>query len=278
MNVSYSVIAAILLCATVRGETPAPATGSTLDAARRDLKTLPATERSQELLGKNSGLGSASLPALTLPGSGDAPPSKPEPNAPPSPTWLQDALNQTDSVRGQRRVVSEPALSPRDKVNGLKPASTPDPFSQYLGQWLTPRDQELLRPDARKATDLAGAGGSKMPPDASATPMSLAGAERSGSPKLQTLQTGFLPVSTLEPVKNPYLPEPAPQVQPPSPFAPAASVNALPGSVLFGQKSRPAGLGPGTLKPPARPTEAAPLPPTAPTLDDRKYFPQLRRF
>ena len=270
MNVSYSAIAAILLCATVRGETSAQAPSSTLDTARKDLKTLPATARSQELLGKNSGLGSAALPALTLPGNGDAPPSKPEPNAPPSPTWLQDALNQTDAERGQRR--GGPDLLPtRDKANGLRPTSTPDPFSQYLGQWLTPRDQELLRPDSRKATDPVGAGGLKTPMDSAST--STAASESSG---LRGLQTDFLPVSTLEPAKNPYLPEPAPLVQQSSPFAPAASSKSLPGGVPPGQKLRPAA--PGTLKP-ARSAEAVePLPPTAPTVDDRKYFPQLRRF
>ncbi len=271
MNVSHSVLAVILLCATVRGETPAPATSSTLDTARKDLKALPATERPQDLLGKSTGLGSATLPTLTLPGNGDAPPSKPEPNAPPSATWLQDALNQTDAERSPRRSGSDPA-QPRDKANGLKPASTLNPFSQYLGQWLTPRDQDLFRADARNALDPVGASAVKNPQDSSLTPPQTE-PNRTG---LRGLQPDFLPVSTLEPAKNPYLPEPAPQVQPPNPFAPAASVNPLPGSVPLGQKSRSAG--PGALKQPARPAEAAPLPPTAPTVDDRKYFPQLRRF
>lgn len=251
----------------MRGETPAPPQ-TTLETARRDLKTLPATERPQEILGKNSGLGSAALPALTLPGNSDAPPSKPEPNDPPSPTWLQDALNQTDAERGQHRGAFDSA-STRAKTNGLKPTSTPDPLLQYLGQWLTPRDQELLRPDVRKTLDQTG--GIKGPLDSSSVP--TAASEPSG---LRVLQTDFLPVSTLEPAKNPYLPEPAPLVQQPSPFASATSSKSLPGGVPPGQKLRPAA--PGTLKP-ARSAEAVePLPPTAPTVDDRKYFPQLRRF
>ena len=271
MNAKFLALAALLLGATLRAETPAPAAGS-LDAAKRDLRDLPAAERSQEVLDKSSGVGAASLPILTLPGSGDASQSKPEPNAPPSTTWLQEALAQTDAVHDQHRPSSDPALG-RDQANGYKTARASDPLAQYLGQWMTPRDRELLRPDSKNATDQKTNGSldrysqpsdksafSELPPEA---PM----------------------VSILEPTQNPYLPEPEKTPLLASPFA--APVASTPAST--NERSRePTGLavappnkpsaGLDSPKPAASSLESPPISPTAPIVDDRKYFPQLHRF
>ncbi len=251
----------------LRADDVAPPAANTLDAARKDLKSLPETEKSQELLGKSSGLGTASLPALAIPGgSGETQSSKSDSSAPPSATWLQDALNQTNNDRDQHRSGQEAAREREKDGGGAKLKSTSDPLAQYLGKWLTPRDQQLLRPDVQKRIDstdpLKIPGGS---PSAS-----VSGRDRPSSP---VLQTDFLPVSSFEPAKNPYLPEPAPQVQPPNPFAPASPIKGLPGNFPAGQVGKP-----GSVKPAAKPVEAPAVSPNAPTVDDRKYFPQLRRF
>lgn len=251
----------------MRGETPAPATDP-LDAAKRNLRELPAAERSREVLGKSSGLGSASLPALTLPSSGDAPQSKPEPNAPPSPTWLQDALKQTDAERDQRRQNPDAALA-RDQSHGDKAVRAPDPLAQYLGQWLTPRDRELLRPDARNTADQK----TKNPLDSSE--------QTPDKPGFPALQTDSLSVSILEPAKNPYLPDSEAPLAP-SPFAPTATAQGNehtrePFSLPTATPGSPNGT-PSTTKPAANPLEPPVASPIAPIVDERKYFPQLHRF
>jgi len=268
VNVRYPVLAAILLYyATAHAETPAPAT-NTLDAAKRDLRELPAVERSKDILGKSSGIGSAGLPTLTLPGEGSTPQNKPEPNAPPSPTWLQDALNQTDADRGQRRPGRDSTLA-RDPANGYKPTHATDPLAQYLGQWMTPRDRELLRPEAGKdGSDQK----SKGPLDQTGPASELSG--------VTALQTGLLQ----EPAKNPYLQEPEPLPLAPNPFAPAVTTNAganersrLPAPLPAANPDRPTSL-PSSPNPVVAPLAPAAPSPAAPIVDDRKYFPQLRRF
>jgi hypothetical protein len=260
-----------VLCLSAHGETPAPPTSS-LDAARRDLRELPVTERTRDNLGKSSGFGTADLPALTLPGSGDSPQNKPEPNAPPSPTWLLDALKQTDAERSQRRPNPDAILA-RDQANGYKPVPAPDPLAQYLGQWMSPRDQELLRPDTKKSADLS----TKGPLELTARMPEMSG--------LPALQTGLMPVSIVEPAKNPYLQEPTPQPLPPNPLTPASVTRQLPNDrsrvpLAFPVGSTPTGLSttPSSVKPAVKPLEPATVLPTAPIIDDRKYFPQLHRF
>jgi len=267
VNVRYPALAAILLYATAHAETPAPAT-NTLDAAKRDLRELPAVERSKDVLGKSSGLGSAGLPTLTLPGDGSTTQSKPEPDAPPSPTWLQDALNQTDADRGQRRPIRDTTLL-RDPANGYKPAQATDPLAQYLGQWMTPRDRELLRPEARK----------EVADQKTKGPLDQTGLtpELSGTP---VLLTGPMQDSA----KNPYLQEPEPQSLAPNPFAPAVTTNTgpnersrVPATLSATTPSQPNTL-PSSPKPTVAPLAPAAPSPAAPIVDDRKYFPQLRRF
>jgi len=271
VNVRYLALAAALLCVSSYGETPAPPTNP-LDAAKRDLRDLPATERPRDILGKSPGFGAASLPAVALPGSSDSPQNKPDPNAPPSPTWLQDALQQTDAERSQR----ESAVLARDRGNGYKPVPATDPLAQYLGQWLAPRDQELLKSDARKTTDQKGNG----PLDLTAQ-----NTQRSGLDAWPT-SADAKPVAINEPAKNPYLQDEA--ALPPVPLNSYAPVSVM--SLQQNDRSRvPSALplaavptGPdktaSSARPVAKPLEPVSALPTAPIIDDRKYFPQLRRF
>jgi len=260
-----------LLCVSSYGETPAPPTNP-LDAAKRDLRDLPATERPRDILGKSPGFGAASLPAVALPGSSDSPQNKPDPNAPPSPTWLQDALQQTDAERSQR----DSAALARDRANGYKPVPAPDPLAQYLGQWLAPRDQELLKSDARKTTDPKGKG----PLDLTAqTP------ERSGLDAWPT-SADAKPVAINEPARNPYLQDEA--ALPPVPlnsYAPVSVTNIqqndrsrAPATLPLAAAPNSLDRAPSSAKPATKPLDPVSAPPTAPIIDDRKYFPQLRRF
>ena len=272
MNVRLSIVALVLFAVSVQGETPAPAPAeNALDAARRDLRALPATEKSRDGLGKSSG--SASLPTLTIPASGDTQQSKPEePNAPPSPTWLLDALSKTDAERSQRRPGPDAALV-RDQPNGYKPVQAKDPLAQYLGQWMAPRDLELLRPDAKKTTELA--------------------AQNPQGSTVQATDQTFLPgaqvgvmssVALGEPAKNPYLQEAEPLPLPANPFSPTGSTNALANDrgrgppALPAQPSADLPTKSDLRKPAAASLEQSPVSPAASIIDSEKYFPQLRRF
>jgi hypothetical protein len=255
----------------VQGETPAPVpAGNALDAARRDLRALPATEKSREGLGKSPG--SASLPTLAIPASGETQQSKPEePNAPQSSTWLLDALSKTDAERSQRRPGPEATLV-RDQPNGYKPVQAKDPLAQYLGQWMAPRDLELLRPDAKKNTELKASNPQGM------------SVQTTDQTYLAGAQVGVVsPVALVEPAKNPYLQEAEPAALPANPFSPIAPASglasdrgrvpsALPGPTLADLPSKL-----DLRKPTVTPLEP-PISPAAPIIDSGKYFPQLRRF
>lgn len=264
-----------MLGLSVRGQNATSAGNeNSLDAARRDLRALPATEHSQDILGKSSGLGSAGLPALTLPGESVKPQTQSESSTPASATWLQDALKQTDVERGQRRS-SFDAADTREQTKGYQPAAAPDPMGKYLEQWLSPRDLELLRPDPRKNAEQnsGGISSDKTPP-------------RSGMPGVSTTQTRLEVVPIMPMTQNPYLVEPnnPSSAAPTNPYAPAApfslpqnDLNRLPTT-----QPLPASTGAPRQTVPAKPThtpsESLPKPPTAPIVDDQKYFPQLRRF
>jgi len=277
VNVRFLAATAIVLCLSARGQNATNTSAdNSLETARRDLRALPATERSQELLGKSSGLGSAGLPSLSLPGEGSKPSGQPAPNAPLSPTWLLDAMQQTELDQSQRRASATPdSTLTRESSSGYKPAPAPDLFGKYLEQWLSPRDLEMLRPESRKNDEQK---------------QSTSGADltraKSGTLGPPVSQLGSDPVPIMPAAQNPYLVEPAsPSSAPlPNPFAPATPSdlqknerNRTPAPLLTpALTSSPRPTTP--VKPAAKPVEAVPRPPTAPIVDDQKYFPQLRRF
>jgi hypothetical protein len=185
---------------------------------------------------------------------------------------LLDALQQTDADRSQRDSV---ALA-RDRANGYKSVPAPDPLAQYLGQWLAPRDQELLKSDARKTTDQKGKG----PLD-----LTVQTPERS---RLDAWPTGAdaKPVAINEPARNPYLQEETTvQPLPLNSYAPVSVApvqptdrSRVPSTLPLAAALTSLERAPSSAKPATKPLEPVSALPTAPIIDDRKYFPQLRRF
>jgi len=283
VNARYPAFAAVLLgVSTVLAETPAPTapSNSALEDARRDLRALPALERSQEVLGKSTGLGSAGLPMLTLPGAEARTQKKEDVNGAPSSTWLLDAVQKTEAEQSGRRAASAAdAKLDRESASGRKATPAVDPFGQYLKQWLSPRDLELLRPEAKNGSgQKTGIAGSEPTP-------SLGGNGRR-SEALSGADVG--PTASIIPVtKNPYLADLAPP--PPATLASPLAQPAAPVGLPLGDRNRSLSAFPASnsgsaprpvvpAKPAVAPAEAFPHPPTAPLVDDRKYFPQLRRF
>ncbi|MFT3870568.1 MAG: hypothetical protein QM715_19125 [Nibricoccus sp.] len=294
MKRNLAVIAALALCALAHGQTSSsnstqsPATGeNTLESARRELKELPALERSRDVLGKHPGLGSAGLPTLTLPGDAGNSTARPDPDKPISTNWLQDALNQTDAEAATRRRSNDSSLvHERDQGGGYKPVEAPNPLGQFMAQWISPRDLELLQ----AGQDTKKSNGATDPFVKSWEPLRPAGYQSpitdvARSPLSEPNDTPLVPI--LAAPRNPYIEEPD-STPPPSPnlmLSPAAlgrpqpdrsrgpeSLSSLPVASPSGPNQ------PATLKPAATPVAEPQRPPTAPIVDDRKYFPQLRRF
>jgi len=293
-----AVFAALALCASAHGQTSvnssttAPSNSeNTLESARRELKDLPATERSHDVQGKSSTLSSAGLPSLTLPGdAANTASARPDPNKTPSANWLQDALNQTDAEAAARRRATDPALSrDRDRPGGYKPAESPNPLGQYLDQWISPRDLELLRAgqDAKKSAE---------PSQSAPKPWEPSQTQAAGTGRTPDVAGTLLPDlkgQTLIPImpataRNPYIEEPDSTAPAPDPNAFLSQ--SLPGQLQNDRAHAPAPLSSLPAAMPQGPRQSAPLkpavtasqpvtrPPTAPIVDDRKYFPQLRRF
>lgn len=285
-----------MLCASAHGQTStnnstqAPTSSdSTLESARRELKDLPATERTRDILGKSSTLGSAGLPLLTLPGDTGNAAARPDPNKAPSANWLQDALNQADSEAAAHRRATDPSLArDRDRPGGYKPVEVPNPFGQYLEQWISPRDLELLRAgqETKKSSE---------PTQGFVKPWEPPQNQNTGTGRTPDVTGGLLPEAgqSLIPImpvttRNPYIDEPDSTVPAPGPNAFLAQnvpgqppidrarvpvpLSTLPSATA--ESSRQA----APLKPAVTPAQPANRPPTAPIVDDRKYFPQLRRF
>lgn len=295
-----AAFAALALCASyAHGQTssndstasssPAPSSDNTLESARRELKELPAAERSRDLHGKSSALSSTALPKLTLPGDVGNTSARPDPNNPPSATWLQDALNQTAAAAAQRRSPSTPTVA-RDQPAGYKPVEAPNPFGPFMEQWISPRDLELLRAgqENKKNSELAPSATAK-PWEFPSTPASVSGQTPDTSLNAPGSDAPLIPIIAV--ARNPYIEEPD------SPASASGGPNALAPQVLSGQSpsdrdrarvpaplssmptATPQGTRPSTPpKPAATPAEPSARPPTAPLVDDRKYFPQLRRF
>lgn len=296
---NLAVLAALLLCATAHGQTSAstapaspsaPDTGdNALDSARRELKELPAAERTRDVLAKPSSLGSSGLPTLTLPGDAGGAAPRPGANQPPSATWLQDAAGQVDAEAAANRRAADSSL-PRDssdRAGGYKPAETPNPLGQYLQQWISPRDMELWRAGQETKNP-----GELSPPPA--TPAHPGDALAPGGALWDSARTatGADPVvPVLGVTRNPYIDdaELILTAPPPNAISPQATPGllpadrgrapgALPPTVSAAPVSPATPQQPNQLKPATTPAEPPPRPPTAPLVDDRKYFPQLRRF
>lgn len=291
-----AAVAALALCALAHGQTSSsnstqtPTTDeNSLESARRELKDLPAMERSRDVLGKQSGLGSAGLPALTLPGDTGNSSARPDPNKPLSPTWLQDALNRTDAEAAAHRRGNDPTLArERDRPGGYKAIEAPNPLGQYMEQWISPRDLELLRAgqDAKKSNEPTQSFVKPWEPPQTANTAAGFMPDSARAPMSDVPDTPIVPIMSAP--RNPYIDEPVSAAPLPGPNSiipqvasgqPQADRTHGPDPLPSMSAATPQGSRqPAPLKPAAAATAEPQRPPTAPIVDDRKYFPQLRRF
>jgi len=213
-----------------------------------------------------------------------------------SPTWLIDGVRQLEMESRQRLRANASAgetsaaknsaasESASASTSGASTSATTDnPLAAYLDKWITtPEGAAAVRAALmREAGDVA-AGMTNVQADASANTDTLsrvdttapqpapAPAPAGGNPYIDDLFQPQMDTSGLNVVLPP---PPIPETQKtPSQSASAASPTQTPASA---QDSTPA----------APPIDASKLiikpitpPPTAPVIDDKKYFPQLQRF
>jgi hypothetical protein len=281
---SKPLLAALLLTMFSAAHAQSSATGAqnqapSVEEAKRDLQSLGATEKQRVDLEKKP---SSAQPAGAPFYLGESPlPSVEQSNQ--TKTWLVDAAQptsrETRELKGKGG--SEKTVQTDGPNQGPEGAAAPaNPLFQFLPQWLSTRDLQVMR----------GAGDTP----ARGTVQDGQTFERNRTAELKELgPEPLMPQlnsarSPLQDRKNPYLDLPGSSVlSSPLPEQQRPALAAMP---VFGEiPSVPSGQGspqpadkltkpntPQSAESAIRRTEAPP--PTAPIVDDRKYFPQLRRF
>lgn len=240
-----------------------------LEAARRDLKALPSLDRAART---QPALDDVAIPLpelrATAPSAPHSSPSAATPETKPSSQgWLLDAL---ESGNGRDRGRDRGAILP-DSTR--RAAAAANPLENYLDQWISPQNRgilEQLTPERGREKEFR--------------PRFDASWERRKTETRNGFQVAPVKPGTLLDGRrpaNPYL-EPSSedvwQSEPSKPAAPAPVVRTAPDPI---QSALP--LSPDA-KQPDFPSLKAPreaeryVSPTAPLVDENKYFPQLRKF
>ena len=239
------------------------APGEGLESAGRDIKNLQA---GQPKVGHRTAVPEdpVPLPFVMPSSSGTASASPAGSGNSGSQGWLLDAL-QDQQQRSRFR--SNPSSRGELDVPPLRQEDRPNPLNGYLQTWLSPRDRELLVPGGDRGVDgrtsLAGSAEPVWRPRSSIDASGLTADARRGH--------------KLAPASNPYLDTAPASIAPAELIPPRRQPNTLgsmPAVVL-----PPSATQGSSLPELGSPSVTEPVaPPTAPLIDERRYFPQLRRF
>ncbi len=251
---------------------------SAVETAKRDLQALPKTPPTIEGMQRKSLFpGGSALPSLA-PASPSPAPSQSEEKSTATKTgeWLLDGLNQLEADSKNTRAQQRPLQEPRDawsEASDKDSAVSPiNPFADYLTRWMRPEDHRLLVGEAGRSSPSVLPDWSGPRPEAGAM-----GSARISSPN-PTVQTPEWDLSgNGQPPGNPYLnssvvvdaPRLLPDTSSPKTDGPSALAPVDQPTVFPMQSPTPR-----IEQPPTVPV----VPPTTRLIDDRKYFPQLRRF
>jgi hypothetical protein len=246
-----------------------------VESARRDLEKLPSMHST---LPANSGMPELNV---AIPNVGPAPSRSPAKRGGtssaspgevtgPSRGWLLDALDDRHR-KNVSRFDSAGANGKGEKQGTLSETQSklrPNPLNGYVEKWLTPQDRTLLMP----VLDPARKDFARRP-----TENTTAQNRYDSKPMLNSTHR-----NSLQPVKtNPYLENGdsgfgAPAFSVPRTGAANSSTSAAALPPVAFPTTTTGGKGATTLGKPAA-EEAYPAP-TAPVVDERRYFPQLRKF
>ncbi len=236
-----------------------PAAPDPIQSAREELKQLSTTTRA---LPQGPLLDDA-LPVPMLSARPDrAAPT--QPGSAPSRGWLLDAFEASQQKSRFRET------STRDRTEEADSTSrAANPLYGYLEGWLTPRDRSLLLP----TVDSSPGEGARLGADGSVPSRFRPQSSIDTSGLVRDARRG----PRAAPAPNPYLaaaePAPGSYTFPSSTFVPPPPAPAAPAGLAF-----PAAPEAGGSRPALTPRQDVYPPPTAPLVDEARYFPQLRRF
>jgi hypothetical protein len=182
----------------------------------------------------------------------------------------EDEAATADDFGLEKKPIEGAESTPRDSRAKEHTAPVVNPLRDYLAVWMTPADYALLvkptkdRPEAALATDFT----------AGLAPLAMMGSRT--VPEAQTGADGSPAPADLTPHENPYLKT--------SQSSPTAFGTADGGAATFtGAQPEikppvPAGARTPDYTNPPQPVPPPALPDRLKPSDDRKYFPQLKRF
>lgn len=251
-----------------------------LEVARRELQELPTLDRSIPPGGRRPD-SELSLPTF-IPSTPGSPSSKSKENDLSPATeplasrgWLLDALRKTeteDRLKTNGRTRGE-RLSPEALKQKLENA--PNPLNNYLQQWLSPGDRRLLVGEKLNSTPLERAGvreDDAFRPKAAYDTQAMLSNARAQLPMNGERVNPYLTSSASD---DRLVPEPlAPLPNTTTTRTPLSRLSTTaPDQTVYSPQwdTTPTVTGSAT-----KPETISP--PTAPLLDERRYFPQLRRF
>lgn len=256
-------IASGLVLAAEAPQPPPEEKAPTVEEARRALQQVPLNE-------KESGAPKAvspTLPTTTMFRLGESPlPARDKDSN--KQAWLLDEQASENAVLLPDGHPREGRLEGSARGDAAAPAASKvDPLAALLPQWFGKPDLRTERPANTGRSDVKST---------VADPLSVSSAAWGA----QNNSFGSLGVPVQ---RNPYLdPVPAASVVPvPStmpPGAPLVAVPLLPGMKPANDAADPSSRTQAASPPQDRTPRPPVTPPTAPIVDDRKYFPQLRRF
>jgi hypothetical protein len=276
----FASLAALAAVASVQAQEDSQR--NAVEAAKRDLQSLPTVQRPVEGTQSKSLFPSGSMiPGLAIgtpAHSGGAPQQKE--NGVPAKTggWLLDGVNQLEADAQSKLTKTE---NGRDDGSGNgqlmssdgRIVETTHPFAGYLDQWLSPADRALLSGDQAKTVS------SSAPWEMPRTDFGHTNSQETGGGLKQQMELPGLDLFTQnQPRMNPYLAGESPVQTAAVPFPAPTSSRETPNTLAPMDSAAPTNLLP-PVAPRVEQAQAAPsVPPTSRLVDDRKYFPQLRRF
>jgi len=253
---------------------------SGLEKARQDIKSLPAVRQESERA-------EVRLPNITAPGPDTAavpPPAAPAARresattpakAETSGNWLVDAMMKeeaksakaagltADRRRDDPLAKGEDAAAGDGVDRGLRSAESPlsvtNPLEPFMTEWISQRDRALLLPKSTSGSGRSGGGFAPAPALGDAVTITF----RSVDPRSEAAAAPANAAPNENPFLQALLPPPGRSIEPP---APPANPPPAAGNPALGAPE------------PARDTRPPPPIDLSKPSDDKKYFPQLKRF
>lgn len=245
-----------------------------LKTARKDLESLSLLER-EVSANRRTPESKPQIPSLmpVVPSTAtSAEDSTPDLELKKSRGWLLDALEKNDRT-SSGRFRGPQSRSPNEALNEQRTVAAPNPLNRYLDQWLSPPDRRQL------AIGRQSPSGQERGDPTLTDPLRLKIGPTAQSTFSNSASAGALGLQT-----NPYLAPDDNSREPPRSWtnsiaapgpARGQTPPALPLLPVPAPYSDRRDMNPKSEEPR---TEQSLPPPTAPLLDENRYFPQLRRF